>query len=88
MLAARIASTTSFKVMSGCFSMRASRKAECASNGEVLPPLGLAQMLPLFSSLPTHLIAELALTSNRSAASWHEAPSPTAATTRNRKSSE
>jgi hypothetical protein len=56
--------------------------------GEVGLLVDDALTLPLCSNLSTHLIAELGLPSNRSAASWREAPSPTAATTRNRKSSE
>src|SRR6185437_9694099 len=60
----------------------------CASSGETLPPLGLGAMLPVACRRSIHLIAELGLTSNQSAASRREAPDTTAFTTRSRNSKE
>jgi hypothetical protein len=59
-----------------------------ASSGEMLPPLGLAAMLPVSFKRCIHLIAELALTSTHSAASRRDAPASTSRSTRIRKSSE
>jgi hypothetical protein len=68
--------------------IQASKKSVCASSGEMLPPLGLAAMLPVSFKRCIHLIAELALTSTHSAASRRDAPASTARSTRTRKSSE
>ena len=64
------------------------QKVACASSGETLPPLGLGAMLPVACRRCIHLIAELGLTSNQSAASRREAPDSTASTTRSRNSKE
>ena len=53
-----------------------------ASSGEMLPPVGLAATLPVSCQRCSHLIAELALTSNQSAASRRDAPAITASSTR------
>jgi hypothetical protein len=64
-------------------------RSACASNGEALPPRGFGAALPLSSQRCTHLIAELALMSKRSAASRRDAPSMvTASITRSRRSPE
>ena len=54
----------------------------------MLPPLGLGAMLPVACRRCIHLIAELGLTSNQSAASRRDAPDSTATTTRPRNSKE
>src|SRR6266700_5066944 len=54
----------------------------------MLPPLGFAAMLPVACRRCIHLIAELGLTSNHSAASRRDAPDSTASTTRSRNSKE
>src|SRR6266571_1040097 len=54
----------------------------------MLPPLGFAAMLPVARRRCIHLIAELGLTSNHSAASRRDAPDSTASTTRSRNSKE
>jgi Tripartite tricarboxylate transporter family receptor len=54
----------------------------------MLPPLGLAAMLPVACRRCIHLIAELGLTSNQSAAARRDAPDSTASTTRSRNSKE
>src|SRR5207342_1524210 len=54
----------------------------------MLPPLGLGAMLPVACRRCIHLIAELGLTSNQSAASRRDAPYSTASTTRSRNSKE
>ena len=51
-------------------------------------PLGLGAMLPVACRRCIHLIAELGLTSNQSAASRRDAPDSTASTTRARNSKE
>ena len=65
-----------------------SKKVAYFSSGEVLPPRGLAAQLPVVRYAATHLIAELALTSNSSAASRREDPLSTLAITRPRISAE
>jgi hypothetical protein len=70
------------------FAISANKNAVCASSGEILPPLGLGAMLPVACRRCTHLIAELGLTSNQSAASRRDAPDSTASTTRSRNSKE
>src|SRR2546422_3255321 len=42
-----IAETTSSSVKSGCSSISVSSQGACASNGDVLPPRGLAAQLPV-----------------------------------------
>jgi hypothetical protein len=81
-----IAATISSSVRSGCRAINANKKAACASKGEILPPLGFGAMLPVACRRCTHLIAELGLTSNQSAASRRDAPDSTAFTTRSRNS--
>jgi hypothetical protein len=54
----------------------------------MLPPLDLAATLPVLCQRRIHLIAELALTSKRSAASRRDAPDSTVSSTRSRKSKE
>ena len=84
----RIAQTTSSSVKSGCPSISVSKKVAYFSSGEVLPPRGLAAQLPVVRYAATHLIAELALSSNSSAASRREDPLSTLAITRPRISAE
>ena len=84
----RIAATTSSSVKSGCSAIKPNRKFACFSNGDVLPPVGLAAMLPVLSQRCSHLTAELALISKRSAASRRDAPVITASSTRSRRSTE
>jgi hypothetical protein len=84
----RITATISSSVKSGCSAISASKTAARASSGEMLPPLGLAAMLPVSFKRCIHLIAELALTSTHSAASRRDAPASTSRSTRIRKSSE
>jgi hypothetical protein len=59
----RMAVTISSSVKSGCPATSASSHCACFSNGDMLPPLGLAATLPVASQRCIHLIAELALTS-------------------------
>jgi hypothetical protein len=42
----RITASTSSSVKSGCFAIKASNQFACFSNGEVLPPRGMAVALP------------------------------------------
>ena len=84
----RIAATISSSVKSGCSAINASKTSACTSSGEMLPPLGLGAMLPVSCRRCIHLIAELALTSNHSAASRRDTPDLTASTTRSRNSIE
>ena len=81
-----IAATISSSVRSGCRAINVNKSAACASSGEMLPPLGLGAMLPVACRRCIHLIAELGLTSNQSAASRRDAPDSTASTTRSRNS--
>src|SRR5664280_517636 len=60
----------------------------CFSNGEVLPPCGLAVELPASRQRCNHLTAALGLISKCSAASRREAPLSTLAMTRSRSSTE
>src|SRR5262244_2671522 len=83
-----IAKTTSSSVRSGCFSIRPNRKSACFSNGEMLPPRGLAAQRPVCRKHLTQITAVLALTANSSAASRREAPLSTSAITRSRISPE
>ena len=64
------------------------QKVRVRSSDEMLPPLGLAAMFPVSCRRCIHLIAELGLTSNHSAASRRDAPDSTASTTRSRNSKE
>ena len=84
----RIAATISSKVRSGCSATRANSHSTCSSNGDVLPPLSFALVLPLSRQRCNHLTAELALRLKLSAASRRDAPATTASITRSRKSSE
>jgi hypothetical protein len=84
----RIAATTSSSVKSGCSVIRANSQFACCSNGEMLPPVGLAAILPVSSQRCSHFTPELALTSKLSAASRRDAPAITASSKRMRKSSE
>src|SRR5215813_8039374 len=83
-----MAETTSSSVKSGCFSISVSSHCACASNGDVLPPRGLAAQLPVSRKHFTHLTAALGLMSSCSAASRREAPPSTRAITRMRMSTE
>src|SRR5436189_5759473 len=77
------------KVRSGCSATRANSHSTCSSNGDVLPPLSFALVLPLSRQRCNHhLTAELALRLKLSAASRRDAPATTASITRSRKSSE
>jgi hypothetical protein len=67
----------SSKVKSGCLATNSSNQAVCASNGDVLAPIGFAAALPNRATRCTHRIAELTLTSKRSAASCRDAPAST-----------
>jgi hypothetical protein len=87
----RFSSSTSvsFKVRSGRSATRANIFSACASNGDTLPPRGLGAALLFLLQRCSHLTAELALMSKRSAASRRDAPSiSTASITRSRKSPE
>jgi hypothetical protein len=68
------AETISPNVRSGCSRTRARIHCECSSNGEVLPPRGIGSQIPSSRKRCTHLIAELTLTSNCSAASCRDPP--------------
>src|SRR5262249_18261349 len=83
-----MAETTSPSANSGCFSISVSSHCACASNGDVLPPRGLAAQLPVSRKHFTHLTAALGLMSSCSAASRREAPPSTRAITRMRMSTE
>jgi len=54
----------------------------CSSNGEILPPRGLAAQRPVSRKHFTQMIAVLALTANSSAAARREAPLSTSAISR------
>src|ERR1700756_5504766 len=75
-------------VRSGGFAIRPNRKSACFSNGEILPPRGLAAQRPVCRKHLTQVTAVLALTANSSAASRREAPLSTSAITRSRISPE
>src|SRR5450756_2100673 len=72
---------TSSSVKSGCSLISISSQSACFSNGEILPPIGFAAILPVSCQRCIHLTAELGLTSNRSAASRRDAPVSTASST-------
>ena len=74
--------------MSGCSAATASTTAWCSSNGEVLPPRGLAMISPLARQRCTQRTEELTLTLNCAAAACRVAPVATASTTRSRRSRE
>ena len=57
-------------------------RCECFSSGEVLPPRGIGSQVPSSRKRCTHLIAELTLTSNCSAASRRDPPPSTKRMTR------
>ena len=84
----RIAATISSSVKSGRSAINTSKKSACASRGEMLPPLGLGAILPVSCCRCIHLMAELGLTANHSAASRRDAPDAMASTTRSRNSKE
>jgi hypothetical protein len=68
---------------------RANIRSACASNGDTLPPRGFGAALRLSRQRCSHLTAELALMSKRSAASRRDARSiSTASMTRCRRSPE
>src|SRR5262249_37982846 len=83
-----IAETTSSSVKSGCSSISVSSQGACTSNGDVLPPRGLAAQLPVSRKYLAHLTAALGLLSSCSAASRREDPPSTRAITRMRMSAE
>jgi hypothetical protein len=66
--------TISSNVISRAFATMASSSGACWSNGETLPPDGLAAKSPVSSKRLRHLIAELALISKCSAVSRRDAP--------------
>src|SRR5262249_36010343 len=74
-----IARTASSRVRSGRRAIRPNRKSACFSNGETLPPRGLAVQRPVSRKHLTQIIAVLALTSNSSAAARRDAPLSTSA---------
>jgi hypothetical protein len=78
----RIAATISSSVKSDCWEIKANSQSACSSNGEILPPVGLAAILPVSSQRCSHFTAELALTSKQSAASRRDAPAITASSRR------
>jgi hypothetical protein len=86
----RSASTAqnSASVRSGFSSTRARSAATWSSNGETLPPVGLAATSPVLCQRCTQRIAELALTLKCVAAACRDWPPATAAITRSRKSCE
>jgi hypothetical protein len=53
----RIATTISSSVKSGCSAIRRNKKSACVSSGEMLLPLGLGTMLPVFCRRCVVLIA-------------------------------
>ena len=78
----------SSRVKSGCLETSVSSQSAYCSNGDVLPPRGLAAQHPVSRKHLTHLTAALGLISNCSAASRREAPLSTRAMTRPRISAE
>jgi hypothetical protein len=84
----RSAATVSTKVRSGCSATRAKISLANSSSGEMLPPRSFGAALLLSCQRCSHFIAELALTSKRSAASRRDAPVSTASITRSRRSPE
>src|ERR1700756_3907259 len=76
------AETISFNVRSRCPRMRARICWEYFSNGEVLPPRGIASEVPSSRKRCTQRMAELALTWNCSAASRRDPPASTKSITR------
>src|SRR5229473_666177 len=62
-LCLRIAKTTSSSVRSGCSATSVSKKSAYSSNGDMLPPRGLAAERPVSSKHFIHVTAVLALTS-------------------------
>jgi hypothetical protein len=81
--------TISARVKSVSVAISSNNHDACGSSGErLLPPRGRALTLPVSSCNATHRIADDALTAKRSAAACREHPSPTAETTRARRSSE
>jgi hypothetical protein len=84
----RIAATISINVKSGCSATRASSHSECFSSGEMLPPLGFAAKLPVYSQRCVQRTTTLTLSSYRSATSRRDAPLSIASITRARKSFE
>jgi hypothetical protein len=84
----RIAATISSNVKPGCSAISVSSQSARAASGDMLPPLGLAATLPVSLKRCIQLIAELALTSKRSAASRRDAPASIVSSTRSRKSKE
>jgi hypothetical protein len=84
----RIATMSSSSVQSVCSSTRARIFSAWASSADRLPPRGLGAQILSFLHDCSHLIAELTLTSKRSAASRRDAPTSTASITRSRKSDE
>jgi len=83
-----IAETTSSRIKSGCLETSVSSQSAYSSNGDALPPRGLAAQHPVSRKHFTHLTAALGLISNCSAASRREAPLSTRAMTRPRISAE
>jgi len=88
MRAAFFATMTSSSVKSGCAAIRSKNHCAYFSNGDTLPPLGLAVLLPVSYQRRTHLMTALGLTPNCSAASWREAPDSTSTIARLRRSFE
>jgi hypothetical protein len=82
----RIAITISSNVKFGLSATKASSHCACSSNGDLLPPLGFAAMLPVVHHRCIHLTPELALTSRLSAASRRDAPDSAASIKRTRRS--
>jgi hypothetical protein len=80
--------TISSKIRSGWSATSASIRSAYRSNGETLPPRGFAAQRPVSFQHRSHLTAELASISKRSAASRREAPVSTVSITRVRKSLE
>jgi len=84
----RNSATVSTKVRSRCSAITAKTSLANSSSGEMLPPRGCGAALLLSRQRCSHFIAELALTSKRSAASRRDAPVSTASITRDRRSPE
>ena len=74
----RIAATISSSVKIRVVGNQRQQKVGVRLQWRELPPLGLGAMLPVSCRRCIHLIAELGLTSNHSAASRRDAPDSTA----------
>src|SRR5215467_5769089 len=83
-----IAASISSKVQSWCSATRARMRSAYFSRTEQLPPRGFGSLERSSRQRCTHLMAELTLISNKSAASRRDAPASTVPITRSRRSPE